>query len=254
MKRSWFKMSIFKNLPPVITNRLIPRNFGSIGHLPGSKLIDRGDKIVGDPDKFTVKQRRPSDLVIITEKLDGMNSGVVKIDGRLYPVNRKGYDVRTMGETHTELKELGREWARWVNYFYNLYDRILDDGERLVFENCMFTHTLKYNFSNCVPVFLLAKYNKDNIRMDYTSLTKMANSYNIEQPKLISFGSADPIIVVKSNQEHFSMLRGDFEGVVYNYESSGRHEACAKFVSNPLMGTNKSLPTQRNNYSEISLD
>ena len=76
------------------------------------------------PDKFTVKLRRPTDLVIITEKLDGMNSGVVKIDGKLYPINRKGYDTRTMGATHTELKELGIEWARWVNYFYSLYESL----------------------------------------------------------------------------------------------------------------------------------
>ena len=247
-------MSTFKNLPPVLTNRLIPRNFGSIGHLPGSKLIDRGDKIVGEPDKFTVKLRRPTDLVIITEKLDGMNSGVVKIDGKLYPINHKGYDTRTMGATHTELKELGIEWARWVNYFYSLYDRITEEGERLVFENCMFTHTLKYNFFDCNPVFLLAKYNKDNIRMDYTSLTEMSKTHNIEQPKLISFGAADPSLIVKANQEHFRMLRGDFEGIVYNYESSGRHEACAKFVSNPLMGTNESLPTCKNGYSEILMD
>ena len=31
----------------------------------------------------------------VTEKIDGANLGVYKNDGRLYPVMRKGYDVRT---------------------------------------------------------------------------------------------------------------------------------------------------------------
>lgn len=39
---------------------------------------------------FTVKKRDKSDIVIVTEKVDGMNAGVVKKNGKFIPVNRKG--------------------------------------------------------------------------------------------------------------------------------------------------------------------
>jgi hypothetical protein len=85
-------------LSEMVTGKVIPRNFGNIKHLTGSRLKDSGDTLM---DKvlqpyFTEKLQFPKrDKLYVTEKIDGANVGVYKKDGILHPVMRKGYDVRT---------------------------------------------------------------------------------------------------------------------------------------------------------------
>jgi hypothetical protein len=239
---------MYKNLPEYISGKIIARNFGHIGHLTGSKLIDIEDKLIDldAQEKFTVCKRDKNDLVIITEKIDGMNAGVVKKTGLLYPINRKGYDSRGMGLQHKDLELLGNEWARWVDDHYELYDFILEEGERLVFENCMFQHTLKYRFKNG-PVFLLAKYRANNKRLNYSDLTHLANAYNIQQPPLLNMGVAiPPQIIINQYPKGLVGVKGKIEGIVYSYEHNDEVEANAKFVSNELMGT---IHPQTKNYN-----
>lgn len=85
--------------------KIIPRNFGHIGHLAGSKMIDDEDKMLplDVQDIFVHKKRDKNDIVIVTEKIDGMNAGVVKRAGELYGVNRKGYPVTSMGKLEQSL-------------------------------------------------------------------------------------------------------------------------------------------------------
>lgn len=237
----------YKNLPPIRGNKLIPRNFGSIGHLSGSKMIDKSDSLLSKEEqaKYTECKRDKNDLVIITEKIDGMNAGVVKIDGLLYPINRKGYDTRIMGSQHKDLEMLGNGWAQWVDAHYWLYDQILREGERLVFEYAEWRHTLEYKFK-CEPVFLLAKYNDENRRINYASLSELANEYNLVQPPLLNIGVAiPPEIILKQYPKGLAGVKGKIEGIVYNYEHNGNHESCAKYVSNPLMGTINPIDRER---------
>lgn len=233
-------MSEFHNLPPVLQpEKLIPRNFGHIGHITGSKMIDSSDSLLSEEDqkKFICCKRDKNDIVIITEKIDGMNAGVVKKNGLLYPVNRKGYDTRLMGQVRAELRQLGEGWAIWVDDHYDLYDSILEEGERLVFEYAEFTHTLEYRFK-CDPVFLLAKYDKNNRRLNYAALTELAQKHRIMQPPLLNIGVAlPPSIVISQYPNGLIGVKDAIEGIVYSYEHNGEHESCAKFVSNPIMGT-----------------
>lgn len=245
---------MYKNLPAVTHEKLVPKNFGHIGHLSGSKMIDTEDKLLSptEQNKFTVCKRDKSDVVYITEKIDGMNAGVVKREGYLYPINRKGYDVRTMGVVQTELQLLGEEWARWVDDHYALYDLILLEGERLVFENSILQHTLRYKF-RCDPVFLLAKYSAANKRVNYKALTTLAQSCGIQQPPLLNAGIAlPPQTIIDQYPKGLVGVQGKMEGVVYIYEHNGAHESCAKFVSNPLMGTICPKPTSYNLVSKIA--
>jgi hypothetical protein len=230
---------MYKNLPERSDEKLISNNFGTIGHLSGSKLIDEKDKLLNEEEqrKFTVCKRDKNDLVIITEKIDGMNAGVAKKNGYLYPVNKQGYDVRNMGSVNKELEILGVEWAKWVDENYPLYDKLLVEGERLVFENCIVQHTLRYNFRND-PVFLLAKYNLDGKRINYQCLTELAKSHGIQQPPLLNIGVALPAqLVINQYPKGLIGVQGQIEGIVYNYEHNNEHIGCAKYVSNPLMGT-----------------
>jgi len=234
----------------MVNCKLIPRNFGHIGHLPGSKMIDVTDKLLHENEitKFTVCKRDKDDLVIITEKIDGMNAGVVKKNGMLYPINRKGYDSREMGIHCSDLQVLGDTWAEWVDQYYSIYDVMLKEGERLVFENCIIQHTLQYKFKDD-PVFLLAKYSADNKRLDYKSLTRIAKYYKIPQPPLLNMGAAiPPQIILNQFPKGCVGVRGEIEGIVYTYEHNGQFESNAKFVSNKLIGTIHPQTTKFNRY------
>lgn len=242
---------MYKNLPNVFHGKLIPRNFGLIGHLRGSKMIDKEDKLLSEEQqiKYAKRKRDKNDVIIITEKIDGMNAGIVKLNGLLYPINRKGYDVRLMGRLHKEVKLLGETWAAWVDEHYSLYDAILDEKEHLVFENCIIQHSLKYKFK-CEPVFLLAKYNSKNKKINYKNLTDLAQKNNIQQPPLLNIGIAiPPELIINQYPKGKVGVRGEIEGIVYNYEHNEEHESCAKYVSNPLMGTIESGLNYYNKWS-----
>lgn len=68
------------------------KSYGSIGHLPSSRL-GKGDRKCdnGQASIAIYKTRDRFDRVIVQEKLDGSNVGVARIDGMLYPLTRAGY-------------------------------------------------------------------------------------------------------------------------------------------------------------------
>lgn len=246
---------MYKFLPEYIEGKIIARNFGHIGHLTGSKMIDIEDKLldIENQVRFTSCKRDKNDVVIITEKIDGMNAGVVKKNGMLYPINRKGYDSRGMKFQHPDLEVLGDTWAKWVDNHYELYDSILEEDERMVFENCIFVHTLRYNFKND-PVFLLAKYNADNKRINHILLKELANRFGIQQAPVLNIGIAiPPEIVISQYPKGVVGVKGEIEGIVYSYEHGGEVETTAKFVSNKLLGTMSPQIQYRNKFKDMEM-
>lgn len=242
---------MYKNLPEYVEGKIIPRNFGHIGHLTGSKMIDAEDKLLNEDAqiKFIQCKREKTDTVIITEKIDGMNAGIIKKNGMLYPINRKGYDTRGMGDQYEDLMELGNGWALWVDDHYELYDSLLKENERLVFENCIRTHTLQYDFKKNDPVFLLAKYNANNKKIPYSQLSDIAEKTGICQPPILNIGIAiPPQLVISQYPKGLVGVKGVIEGIVYTYEHQGTVESCAKFVSNSLLGTMTPQTHRKNKF------
>lgn len=232
----------FENLPDIwMDGKVIPKNFGRIPHLTGSKMIDNKDILLDEEAqiKFIKHKDNPKDLVAALEKMDGMNAGVVKADnGLIYPTNRKGYDCRRMGEFYKDLEYLGLVWAVWVDKHYKLYDSILGKGERLAFENCILIHSIRYNFKDTDPVFLLAKYTSDGIKMNLSDTNRLAIMNGIATPPVLNIGAAiPPELLLQQYPKGLAGSRDGIEGIVYNYEKNNRHEACAKYVSNPLIGS-----------------
>lgn len=218
-------------------NKIIPRNFGHIGHINGSKMINDEDKLllIEVQEKFIHKKQNKNDVVIVTEKIDGMNAGVVKKDGVLYAVNRKGYLAKNMGLVREELSLLGKCWDTWVNLHYDVYNEILKDGERFVFENCIIQHTLSYKFHSD-PVFLLAKYNADGARVPYSELREIGKEYDLVMPPLLNYGCAiPPELVLNQYPNGLAGSRDEIEGIVYVYEHNGKFDGSAKYVSNNKM-------------------
>lgn len=68
------------------------RAYGSIPHLPGSRL-GPGDYCIneGQARIATEKARDKHDLIIVQEKLDGSNVAVAKVNGEIIALTRSGY-------------------------------------------------------------------------------------------------------------------------------------------------------------------
>lgn len=236
MKNEWRK------LPEKYEGKVISSNFGHIKHLSGSKLIDKEDVLmsVEAQKKFTDKVQDPThDRIIVSEKIDGMNGGAVKKNGLIYPINRKGYDSRQMGTTHEELKPLGNGWAQWVDDHYETLDELLEEGERLVFENAMFQHTIRYKFKNGNgPVFLLAKFDNNNKKLPFEENIKLAEKIGITIPPVLYTGviAIDPRELIRQFPKGLVGAIDGIEGVVYRYEHIDDkgvvNSSYAKYVSN----------------------
>ena len=116
------------------------KNYGSIGHLPDSRLGPADHKITdGQAAICCAKKRDKHDRIIVQEKLDGSNVGVAKVDGQLYPLTRAGYIANTSPyEQHHKFHE-------WAMKNLQRFDALLDDGERAVGEWLYQAHGTKYD-------------------------------------------------------------------------------------------------------------
>ena len=214
------------------TEKIIPRSFPSVQHLPGSKMIDDKDKLLGAEQVswLTKKRRRNNDLVIITEKVDGMNGSVLRKDGCLYPLIRKGYDCRTNP-------------YHWINDFANFVQQneqrfmsLLKDGERICGEWMIKTHTLSYKLPH--EPFIAFDIICGSERVPYFNFRERADKSGFITAGLVHAGEAMPADMA------LSLLGGGYhgvigapEGLVYRYEDSLSRFICSgKFVSNPLLG------------------
>lgn len=217
-----------------VAGKVIPKNFGSISHLPGSKMIDIQDKLLGKQETEWMTDRRKNratDIVIVTEKVDGMNAGVLKKDGLLYPIMRYGYDVRTSNVAWI------RGFARFVEDRQERFWNLLNDGERICGEWILKTHTLRYDLKH-EPFVAFDIIDSNNNRDPYVKFIYRAKQYDFTTAGLVHIGEAMPSsMAIQLIGEGYHHVVGDRpEGVVYRYESNGRFICCGKFVSHPDLG------------------
>lgn len=215
------------------TTKMIPANFPSISHLPGSKMINDEDKLIGqrEGEWLTVRTKEPKDLVIVTEKIDGMNAGVYRKDDKLWAITRKGYDVRTNP-------------CDWIKSFSNYVEdnaerffQLLLDEERLCGEWMIHQHTLRYKIKG--EPFIAFDLIRGNHRSRYTSFMSRVKDAGFEHTGLVHIGTAISVeYSMKLLGEGFhGVVGGEPEGVVYRYEShENGYWFSGKYVANQLLG------------------
>ncbi|MDR0935862.1 MAG: RNA ligase family protein [Oscillospiraceae bacterium] len=232
--------------------KIIARNYAEIKHLRGSKMIDDRDSLIGEmqEDWLIGRRRMPStDLVIVTEKVDGANVGVLRLGDKLHAVSRKGYDVLTSPY----------EWLQEFDYFVGnnreRFMNLLNEGERICGEWLVKTHTLRYKLKS--EPFLVFDIISGSERASYFEIVKRAREQGFTTAGLIHAGEAiPPEIALKLMGKGYHGVIGDEpEGVVYRYETSGKFQFSAKFVSNPLVGNEELFKANmnsnlRNNYKK----
>lgn len=205
------------------------KNYGSIPHLPGSRL-GPGDHHChpGQAAICTERLRDKHDRVIVSEKVDGSNVGVARLeDGRVVALGRSGYLAQTSTYEQHQL------FAFWVREREQEFAALLEHGERFVGEWLAQAHGTRYAVQEPFVVFDLMR---GPWRAPYDALTdRLALAvYRIPLPRLLHDGGPIGIECALDRLErkdHWAYEALDpQEGVVYRVERAGAFDFMAKFV------------------------
>ena len=199
------------------------KNYGSIGHLEGSKLGSGEHTInTGQQRILTEKTRDKHDTVFVTEKLDGTNVGVYKKDGEIYPVQRSGYAANT---SPFKMHHWFYDWAMERKSMF-LY--ALEDGERLCGEWMAQAHGTRY--CNIIDPFVCFDLMREAERATQEELIDKAGE-NFRFPARYHKGEAFSLMDArKCMGVSLTGAIDNVEGVVYRVERKGKVDFLAKYV------------------------
>jgi hypothetical protein len=207
------------------TKPLGGRSYGSIGHLPGSRLGPGDHSVNPGQERICLERYRDRhDRVTVTEKVDGSNVSVARVGGVLVPLIRAGYPAVS---SHWPQHRMFAAWA------FERLDRFefLRDGERLCGEWLAQAHGTRYALAHEPFVaFDLIRGAMD--RATHAEFRDRAGAAGFTPAKLLHDGGPLPLA------EALDLL-GDYghhgaadaaEGVVYRVERKGRFDYLAKYV------------------------
>src|SRR5579863_8168467 len=121
------------------------KNYGSIGHLPESRLGPGDHSLQASQSAIlTEKSRDHKDLIIVQEKLDGAHVGILRHEGELIPLTRKGHRA-----SDSQLEQF-KMFCGFVKKNHNLFS-FIEEGERLVGEWLCMAHGTRYEIQNDFP-------------------------------------------------------------------------------------------------------
>lgn len=200
------------------------KNYGSIGYLPCSR-IGPGDHAVheGQQRIATEKARDRHDVIIVTEKLDGSNVGIARIDDQILALGRAGYLAQTSKYVQHQL------FAAWVRDREEYWRAALRPGERLVGEWLAQAHGTRYTLPR--GPFAAFDLMVGDRRLPFSELKLRCGNYAVPLPRLIHIGG--PLSVEAAMNLHG---RGDHgcldqpEGAVWRVERRGEFDFLAKWV------------------------
>lgn len=207
------------------TKPLGRKAYGSIGHLPCSR-IGSGDHHVhaGQEAICCQKPRDKHDRIIVTEKLDGSNVAVSKVNGSIIALGRAGYPAATSPYAQHHY------FDTWVNYGVGRWSALLDEGEAIHGEWLALAHGTIYDLDH--EPFVAFDLSRDGKRVPFDELRHRCGRVDLTTPFLVSDGPPIPVDEALSrlglNGQHGS--REVVEGVVYRVERKGNFDFMAKYV------------------------
>lgn len=205
--------------------KIINSSYGSIPHMSTSKIGQQADKkiIEGQELILTKKARDYKDLIIVTEKIDGSNVGIIKKDGNLIAITRAGYAAASSPyEQH----------ALFDKYVYRYYDLFwwIPEGWRICGEWCIQAHGTKMKL-DYVLFLAFDIIGNDNNRLNYIDFIKICAMHHIKTVPLLHIGQPISInnAVKLLGNGHYGNPEVP-EGVVYRCEREGKVDFLAKWV------------------------
>lgn len=207
--------------------KIIPSNYGSIPHLSTSKLTQQADKKIelGQELLLTKKTRDWRDLVIVTEKLDGSNVGIICTgDGVLVPITRSGYDAYSSQYAQYQL------FCDWLRNNYELF-QWLPENWRVCGEWMAQAHGTLYNINGESPFVAFDIIDEKNKRIPYIAFIKYCYKYGIQIVPVLHIGQPISIdTAIKLLGKGYYGKAEKPEGVVYRLEREYKLDFLAKWV------------------------
>lgn len=199
--------------------------YGSIGHLPNSR-IGPGDHHCheGQARYFTEKRRDKNTVIVVQEKLDGSNVAVCKLHGEIIPLVKAGYIANTSKWEQHQI------FHKWVIQNYERFDALLNEGERCCGEWLIQPHSTLYDFPH--EPFVIFDIMTEDIRELSEYVKKRCEAQGFIAPYEIHRGdpiSVDDALKIIGKFGHHGALE-QVEGIVYRMESRGQVQCLAKYV------------------------
>lgn len=220
------------------------KNYGSIPHLPASRIGSGDHKCdAGHARIATEKPRDKHDVIIVTEKLDGSNVGIARVGDNIHALGRVGYLAQTSPYKQHQL------FAAWVRDREDRFRTMLEDGERLVGEWMAQAHGSRYS----LPYGPFAAFDlmRDGGRYPYAVLSARCIEFKVPMPKLLHIGG--PLSVEQAMKLHGTGDHGcldEPEGAVWRIERNGVFDFIVKWVS-PKKIDGSLLPEISNHQAEV---
>lgn len=198
--------------------------YGSIPHLPGSRLGD-GDHHCheGQAKIATEKVRDKHDIVIVQEKLDGSCCSVAKINGKIIPLGRAGYEAKTSEY------QVHHVFAEWVEENEGRFSDLLSEGERVVGEFLGMAVGTIYNLHHepFVPFDIM----RGKYRLPFFVFRDRVQALDFITPNLLHYGP--PLSIEKAVElvkESGHGAADPVEGAIWRVERKGQVDFLTKFV------------------------
>lgn len=195
------------------------RSYGTIPHLPGSRKGEGDIEADSSLVKWCTEGLPEHSRLIVQEKLDGSNVGVVLLNGEVIPLIRAGYPAK---EAHYEFL---REFHYWAMGREDLWRKILNEGERICGEWLALAHGTLYNLPH-IP-FVAFDIMKGHTRLFYEEFVDRVGDL-LPTPKVIH-SDIKPLPIEDMKQKLYPSGHGavgTIEGAVYRLErtrnSSGK--------------------------------
>lgn len=205
---------------------LTVKNYGSIPHLPNSRLgtsdscVNSGQSRIAN-EKTSDRSRR----IIVQEKLDGSNVGVCKLNGVIYALTRAGYVASSSPYKQHQY------FSSWVRKHYERFNSVLLEGERVCGEWLLQAHGTRYELIH-EPFVVFDMFYSTNERFTYKDLLARLESKFIT-PKVIhndmyGFSIDQAINALGSRGFHGALDK--VEGAVWRIEKNDKVQFLCKYV------------------------
>ncbi len=213
--------------------------YGKIPHLQGSRL-GPGDHHVnhGQNAMCLTKAVEKVDVVIVQEKYDGSCTAVAKHEGQIIPLNRSGYVASTSPYDNI------RMFGDWVYRRSEIFDRLLEEGERAVGEWLGQAIGTLYKINRATEAWVLFDIMDGHDRISQQRINKrMADRHaHFCRPEVIHIGSPlslhDTVPRLTTSPyigQHVPIAFGPPEGMVYRVERESASEPLARGATTVLI-------------------
>ena len=172
---------------------------------------------------MTKKARDWKDLIIVQEKLDGSNCAVAKLNGEIIALTRSGYLANTSQYAQHHY------FDEWVKGNALRFDKLLNEGERVVGEWCLQAHGTRYKMPH--EPFVVFDLMKGHDRIIYHDFLLRVLPFRFIIPRLIHIGHPFKLILAQKAigiSGHGAV--DPVEGFVYRCEREGRVDFLCKWV------------------------